>query len=212
MKDGLIGKKIGMTRIYDDNGQVHPATVIHVAGNQVIQIKSLEKDGYTAVQVGYEDVKESRVTKPLLGHFRKHSASPKRIIREFQYTETPSPGKIIPITLFSPGDYVDVIGITKGRGFMGVVRRYRFAGQPASHGSMMHRRTGAIGCRLTPGRVFKNKRMPGHMGNVRRTVQNLKVLQVRQDDGVIVVRGSVPGANGTFVVVRRAVKKVTKNN
>jgi large subunit ribosomal protein L3 len=207
MKDGLLGKKMGMTRVYDEKGQAHPVTVIHVAGNQVIQIKTPEKDGYSAVQVGYEDVRESRTSKPLLGHVKKHSATPKRIIREFQYQEIPSQGTILPITKFSPGDYVDVIGVTKGRGFMGVVRRYRFAGQPASHGSMMHRRTGSLGCRLTPGRIFKNKRMPGHMGTDRRTTQNLKVMQVRQEDGVILVRGSVPGANGSFLIVRRSIKK-----
>lgn len=210
MKDGLLGKKLGMTRVYDDKGVAHPVTVIHVAGNQVLQIKTPEKDGYSAAQVGYENVKETRAYKAAVGHAKKYSATPKRFIREFRYEQLPSPGSELPVTKFAVGDFVDVIGITKGKGFQGVVRRFRFAGQPASHGSMMHRRTGSLGCRLTPGRVFKNKRMPGHMGAVRRTTQNLKIVQVREDDGVLLVRGSIPGANGSFVIVRRSIKKTAK--
>ncbi len=212
MKDGLLGKKLGMTRIYDEKGVAHPVTLIHVAGNQVIQIKTPEKDGYSAAQIGYESVKESRAYKSALGHAKKYSATPKRFIREFRYDDIPASGTVLPVSKFSTGDFVDIVGITKGKGFQGVVRRFRFGGQPASHGSMMHRRTGSLGCRLTPGRIFKNKKMPGHMGGNQRTTQNLKVMQVREEDGVLLVRGSIPGANGSFVVVRRAIKKTAKKD
>ncbi|MCC6352354.1 MAG: 50S ribosomal protein L3 [Verrucomicrobiae bacterium] len=207
---GLLGKKLGMTRVYDDSGVSHPCTVVHVGGNVVTQVKTADADGYEAVQIGYEDVKESRAARPHVGHCKKAGSAPKRFVREFRGAAEIKAGDAVPVTTFSVGQFVDVIGISKGKGFQGVVRRHGHKGQPATHGSMMHRRTGAIGCRSTPGRIWKNQGMPGHMGDTRITTQNLRVLQVREDDQVIVIRGAVPGANGSFLIIRGAKKKPVK--
>lgn len=209
MSLGLLGKKIGMTRLFDQKeGIMIPVTVIDVSGNTVLQTKTPEKEGYSALQVGYGDQKESRVSKPALGIFKKAGSTPKRFIREFRFAagaEVPSehPG----LATFTEGQWVDVIGASKGRGFQGAVKRWGFGGLKMTHGSMMHRRTGAIGCRSTPGRVWKNQKMPGHMGTTRTTVQNLKVVAVRAEDGVILVSGAIPGSNGNYVTVRPAKKK-----
>lgn len=208
---GLIGKKLGMSHVFAADGSIVPVTVLDVKGNQVLQVKSSSgKDGYCAVQVGFDDQKPSRVSKPLLGHISKHSGSAKKHIREFRTTEevasATSSGTIIGADLFPAESWVDVIGTTKGKGFQGVVKRYGFAGQPMSHGSMMHRRPGSIGCRLTPGLVWKNQKMPGQMGQVRRTTQNLKVIQSRADEGLLLIAGCVPGAAGDYVVIRPAIK------
>jgi len=198
-----------MTRLFDQQaGIMIPVTVIDVSGNTVLQVKTPETDGYTAVQVGYGDQKEQRVTKPALGIFKKAGSTPKRFIQEFRLengTEVPTvhPG----LETFTEGQWVDVIGESKGRGFQGAVKRHGFGGLKMTHGSMMHRRTGAIGCRSTPGRVWKNQKMPGHMGTTRATVQNLKIVAVRAEDGVILVSGAVPGSNGNYVTVRPAKKK-----
>jgi large subunit ribosomal protein L3 len=214
MSLGLVGKKIGMTHVYTKDGSLIPVTVIHVAGNQVLQVKSSSgKDGYSAAQVGYETVTEKRVSKPVLGHIKKHGGAPKLRIVEFRFASDeglPAAGTELGPDVFSVDQVIDVIGVTKGRGFQGVVKRWNFAGQPASHGSMMHRRPGSIGCRLTPGLVWKNQKMPGHMGVDRRTVQNLKVVQVRPEEGLLLVSGCVPGSNGGFVVVRPAIKATKK--
>ena len=209
MSIGLLGKKIGMTRVYDDKGRISTATVISAGGNRILQVKTKEKDGYNAVQVGYEDQKPQRVSKAQVGHFAKSSSTPKKFIREFRLADGVAAPESADIaeTVFEVGQFVDVIGQSKGKGFMGVVRRFRFAGQPETHGSMMHRRNGAIGNRSTPGRVWKNMGMPGHMGDERITIQNLRILQVRQEDGVIVVSGAIPGAKGTNVIVRPCIKK-----
>lgn len=209
MSIGLLGKKLGMTRVYDEKGCVQPATVIEAAGNRVLQVKTAEKDRYTAVQVGYGDQKPQRVSKAQNGHFAKSSSTPKKFIREFRLAdgETAPESADVSVTVFEAGQFVDVIGQSKGKGFQGVVKKHNFQGQPASHGSMMHRRNGAIGNRSTPGRVWKNMGMPGHMGDERVTVQNLRVLQVRQEEGVILVSGAIPGAKGTHVIVRPAKKK-----
>lgn len=210
MSIGLLGKKIGMTRVYDDNGVAIPVTVIAAGGNRVLQVKTADgKDGYNAVQVGFDDQKEQRVTKAQLGHFKKSGSDAKRFIREFRLDEgetVPENGDL-PVTTFEVGQFVDVIGRSKGKGFQGVMKKHGMHGQPASHGSMMHRRNGAIGNRSTPGRVWKNMGMPGHMGDERITVQNLKIVQVREEDNVILVSGAIPGANGTYVVVRPAKKR-----
>ena len=208
MKIGLLGRKLGMTRVYDDNGKATPVTVIEAGSNAAVQIKTEEKDGYSAVQVGFDAQKEHRVTKPLLGHFKKAGSEPKKVLKEFRLPEgTTLEGAVdLNVNQFSVGDLVDVIGQSKGKGFQGVVRKHNMAGQPASHGSMMHRRNGAIGNRSTPGRIWKNMGIPGHMGDERVTVQNLRVLQVRAEDGIILVTGAVPGAAGSFVVVRPAKK------
>ncbi len=208
MSIGLLGKKLGMTRVYDDKGRVSTATVIEAGGNRILQVKKADKDGYTAVQVGFGDQKPQRVSKGELGHFAKTSSTPKKFVREFRLAagEAAPESADIPVTVFEVGQYVDVIGQSKGKGFQGVVKRFHFAGQPQTHGSMMHRRNGAIGNRSTPGRVWKNMGMPGHMGDERITVQNLRILQVREEDGVIIVSGAIPGAKGTNVIVRPSIK------
>lgn len=206
MSLGLLGKKLGMTRVYDEKGVSTPVTVIAAAGNKVLQVKTSDTDGYTAVQVGFDDQKPSRVSKAQTGHFAKTSSTPKKFIREFRGA-TSEAGSDVSLSTFSVGQFVDVIGQSKGKGFQGVMKKHNFQGQPASHGSMMHRRTGAIGNRSTPGRVWKNMGMPGHMGDERVTVQNLQIVQVREEDGVILVSGAVPGARGTYVVVRPSKKK-----
>lgn len=212
MSIGVLGKKIGMTRVYDTKGRIRPVTVIEAGGNRILQVKSKEKDGYSSVQVGFGDQKEQRVSKAQKGHFAKTASTPKRFIREFRLKdgETAPEGADLPVTTFQDGQFVDVIATSKGKGFQGVVKRFKFAGQPETHGSMMHRRNGAIGNRLTPGRVWKNMGMPGHMGDERVTLQNLEIVQVREADGVILVSGAIPGAKGSFVVVRPSKKKSSK--
>ncbi len=212
MSIGLLGKKLGMTRIYDEKGRISPATVIAAGGNRILQTKSIEKDKYTSVQVGFDDQKPQRVGKAMTGHFAKTESTAKRFIREFRLADgaaTPETAEL-PVTNFEVGQFVDVIGQSKGKGFQGTIKRHNFAGQPMTHGSTMHRRNGAIGNRSTPGRVWKNMGMPGHMGDEQVTVQNLRVLQVRSEEGVIVVAGAIPGAKGSYVVVRPAIKKTTK--
>jgi large subunit ribosomal protein L3 len=208
MKIGLLGKKIGMTRVYDEKGKATPVTVIEAGGNTALQIKTEEKDGYAGVQVGFDVQKEQRVTQPLLGHFKKAGSEPKKFVREFRLPDgTTLEGAVdLNVTQFAVGDVVDVIGRSKGKGFQGVMKKHNMAGQGMSHGSMMHRRNGAIGNRSTPGRIWKNMGMPGHMGDERVTVQNLHVVQVRPEEGVILISGAVPGANGSYVVIRPAIK------
>lgn len=209
MSIGLLGKKIGMTRVYDDKGRVTPATIIEAGGNRILQVKNLDKDGYSAVQVGFDDQKPQRVGKAQTGHFAKSSSTPKRFIREFRLAEgeTAPESADVNVSVFEAGQFVDVIGQSKGKGFQGTIKRHNFGGQPASHGSTMHRRNGAIGNRSTPGRVWKNMGMPGHMGDERVTLQNLRILQVRDEDNVIVVSGAIPGAKGSYVIVRPSKKK-----
>lgn len=198
-----------MTRVYDDKGRITSATVIEAGGNRILQTKTKDKDGYTSVQVGFDDQKPHRVGKAQTGHFAKSSSTPKRFIREFRLAdgETAPESVDVSITVFETGQFVDVIGQSKGKGFQGTIKRHNFNGQPMTHGSTMHRRNGAIGNRSTPGRVWKNMGMPGHMGDERVTLQNLRVLQVRGEEGVIVVSGAVPGAKGSYVIVRPSVKK-----
>jgi large subunit ribosomal protein L3 len=209
MSLGLLGKKIGMTRLFDHQaGSMIPVTVIDVSGNAILQVKTVEKDGYTALQIGFDDQKEQRVSKPDLGRFKKAGSTPKRFIQEFRFEKGAATPEAHPgLELFSAGQWVDVIADSKGRGFQGAVKRHGFGGLKMTHGSMMHRRTGAIGCRSTPGRVWKNQKMPGHMGTTRTTVQNLKVVAVRPEDGVILISGAVPGSKGGYVTVRPAKKK-----
>jgi large subunit ribosomal protein L3 len=212
MSIGLLGKKLGMTRLFDERGRLTTATVIEASGNRILQVKNVEKDGYRAVQVGFGDQKPQRVGKAQAGHFAKNSSTPKRFVREFRLAEDESAPESadIAVKIFEVGQFVDVIGQSKGKGFQGVVKKHNFEGQPASHGSMMHRRNGAIGNRSTPGRIWKNMGMPGHLGDERVTVQNLRVLQVREEDGVILVSGAVPGAKGANVILRPAKKRGAK--
>jgi large subunit ribosomal protein L3 len=210
MSLGLIGKKLGMTRVFNERGEVVPVTVVDVSENDVVQVRTPEVDGYRAVQVGFENAKEKHITRPEQGHFKKHGTALKRHLREFRLgdgEENPTTGTALQADLFKKGQFVDVTAVSKGRGFQGVVKRHGFHGQPASHGSMMHRRTGSIGCRLTPGRVWKNQKMPGHMGQAQRTIQNLEVVETRVDDHVLLIKGSFPGAKGDLVVIRPAKKK-----
>ncbi len=211
MSLGLLGKKIGMTRVFDkEAGVMIPVNVIDVSGNEFLQVKTTETDGYAAVQIGYDEQKEQRLNKAKLGHIKKNDGTAKKQIKEFRFasdadlpnTEEAHPGAAV----FTDGQTVDVIGTTKGKGFQGVVKRYNFAGQPDSHGHMMHRRPGGVGAGTWPGRIWKNKKMPGRHGQYNRTVQNLKIVQVRPEDNVILVSGAVPGPNGGYVTVRPAIK------
>lgn len=210
MSLGLIGKKLGMTHVYQNDGSSVAVTVIDVKGNQVLQVKKKsDKDGYTAVQLGFGEQLERRIKRAKLGHLKRWNGAPKKKLQEFRVESEenlPVSGQELGVDLFPAGAWVDVIGTTKGRGFQGVVKRYNFAGQPQSHGSMMHRRPGSIGCRLTPGLVWKNQKMPGHMGQARRTTQNLQIVQSRAEEGVLLISGAVPGSNGSYVLVRPAIK------
>jgi len=207
---GLIGKKLGMTQVYDASGRHVPVTVIEVGPCVVMQRKITARDGYEAVKIGFINQKEQRLSKPLLGQFKKAGVEPKRIVREFRVDaeHAAKEGDTLTSEMFDGVNYVDVSGVTKGRGFQGVVKRHRMGGGPAAHGHTSHRRPGSIGMRTKPGRIFKNKRMPGHMGNVNITVQNLKVVQVRKDDNAILVQGAIPGPTGSIVVVSKAIKRV----
>jgi len=213
MSLGLLGKKVGMTRVFDaEAGCMIPVTVVDVNGNEFLQVKTTEKDGYAAIQVGYDDQKEHRLNLAERTHQAKQGAtSAKKLVKEFRFdsdADVPSKEDGHPgAALFSDGQWVDVIGTTKGKGFQGVVKRYNFNGQPDGHGHMMHRRTGAIGAGSTPSRVWKNQKMPGRHGVYRRTTQSLKIVQVRPEDGVILISGNVPGHKGAYVTVRPAIKK-----
>jgi large subunit ribosomal protein L3 len=206
---GLLGKKLGHTRVYDAQGVVVPVTVVQAGPNRVLQCKTPEKDGYQAVQLGFDEQKESRLNKPLKGHIKKHNGAPVKRIREFRdFSLQVKPGDSVGVDIFKPGDYVDVIGVTKGRGFEGVVKRHHFRGGDATHGAKgWHRRSGAIGCRLFPGTVRRGLRMPGHMGQVRRTVQNLQIVQVRPEDNLLLIKGSTPGSEGDYVIIRESKKR-----
>ncbi len=207
MSIGLLGQKIGMTSVYDAAGKLRPVTVIAAGDNVLVNRITAENNGYSAVQVGFGTQKESRLNNAALGQFKKAGVEPKKFVREFRLTNDAPEGEInLSVTQFAPGDFVDVIGRSKGKGFQGVMKKHNFAGQGAAHGSKTHRRNGAIGNRSTPGRVWKNMGMPGHMGDERVTVQNLQVMQVREAEKVILISGAVPGANGSYVVVRPAIK------
>ena len=206
---GLIGKKLGHTRVYDANGVVVPVTVVLAGPNRVLQCKTEKTDGYKAVQLGFGEQKEQRLSKPLLGHIKKQNGTPVHMIREFRdFALEVKPGETVGVNIFKPGDYVDAAGVTKGRGFEGVVGRHAFRGGDMTHGAKgWHRRSGAIGCRLFPGTVNRGMKMPGHMGQVRRTVQNLQIVQVRENDNLLLIKGSIPGAEGDYVIIREAKKR-----
>jgi large subunit ribosomal protein L3 len=207
MSIGLLGQKIGMTSVYDAKGRLCPVTVIAVGDNVLLRRLTEENDGYSAVQVGFGVQKKSRVSNALIGEFKKAGTEPQRFVREFRLQNDLPEGEMnLSVTQFQPGDFVDVIGRSKGKGFQGVMKKHNFAGQGAAHGSKMHRRIGAVGNRSTPGRIWKNQGMPGHMGDRRVTVQNLQVMQVREAEKIILVSGAVPGANGSFLIVRPAIK------
>jgi len=185
-------------------------TIVLAGPNRVLQVKTqASKDGYNAVQLGFDDQKEHRVTKPQLGHIKKHSGVAVKRIKEFRnFSKEVKPGDVVGPTLFAPGDFVDAIGVTKGRGFEGVVGRHSFAGGDSTHGAKgWHRRSGAIGQRLFPGTVMRGMKMPGHMGQVQRTTQNLEVIQVREADNLLLIKGAIPGSEGDYVVIRESKKR-----
>jgi large subunit ribosomal protein L3 len=209
MPVGLLGKKLGQTRVYDGKGVLTPVTVVLAGPNRVLQCKTQQSDGYNAVQLGFNDQKEQRVTKPLLGHIKKFNGVAVKRIQEFrEFSKEVKPGDVLGATVFAPGDYVDAIGVTKGRGFEGVVKRHGFAGGDSTHGAKgWHRRSGAIGQRLFPGTVMRGMRMPGHMGQVRRTTQNLEIVQVIEAENLLLIKGAVPGSKGDYVVIRESKKR-----
>lgn len=213
MRSGLIAKKLGMSRIFDAEGRNVPVTVLHVDNCQVVQAKTAEKDGYTAVQLGLSNKKPSRVSKALVGHFAKAKVEPKYSLAEFRVdvANLLEVGAAVKADHFTPGQFVDVCGITIGKGFAGPMKRHNFAGLESSHGvSISHRSHGSTGQRQDPGKVFKGKKMAGHMGARQRTQQNLQVVSVDADKGLILIKGSVPGAKGMVVSVADAVKKPAK--
>jgi len=208
MVKGILGRKLGMTRIFTEDGRWIEVTLLEAGPCTVIQRKEAEKDGYDAIQVGFDEAKVRRVKKPLLGHFEKAGVAPKKFLKEFTVngdTELKA-GDTITSDIFQPGDRVDVSGSSKGKGFAGVIKRHGYAGGPGGHGSNFHRAPGSIGQSADPAKVFKGKGMPGHMGATRRTTQNLEVVKVDAEKNLLVVRGCVPGANGGYVVVKQSVK------
>ena len=204
----IIGKKVGMTQIFDEHGKVIPVTVIEAGPCVISQVKSVETDGYNAIQLGFGDVKESKVNKPVKGHFAKANIAPKKHLREFRVdsVEGVEVGTEVKADTFVAGDKIDVQGTTKGKGFQGVIKRHGQSRGPMGHGSMYHRRPGSMGPTPTPGRVFKGKKLPGHMGRVTVTIQNLDVVKVDIDKNVILLKGSVPGAKGAILKLRTSVK------
>ena len=208
MSKGIIGKKLGMTQVFAEDGAAVGVTAIAVEPSVVLQVKTKDKDGYAAIQVGYGRVKQKNVTKPLQGHFNKANKGFFRFVKEFPaQSENYETGQEITADIFQAGDYVDVVGTSKGKGFQGVVKRHGFGGGRATHGSMHHRAPGSIGASADPSRVFKGTKMGGQMGNVRKTIQNLQVWQVRSDRNLLLLKGAVPGSKNGFVLIKKAKKK-----
>ena len=208
MKKGIIGKKIGMTQIFDEKGNVIPVTVIEAGPCVVAQVKTVETDGYDALQLGFGEVKTKHMNKPEMGHFAKSKIDNKKHLREFRLDsiEGVKVGDEIKADVFQAGEKVDIQGISKGKGFQGVIKRHGQSRGPMGHGSMYHRRPGSMGPTSTPGRVFKGKKLPGHMGRQTITIQNLDVVSVDMDKNVILVKGSVPGCKGAILKIKSAVK------
>ena len=208
MNKGIIGKKLGMTQIFDEKGRVIPVTVIEAGPCVVAQVKTNETDGYNAIQLGFGDVKESKLNKPEIGHFTKSKLTLKKHLREFRVDSVDGVkvGDELKADVFTKGDKVDIQGTSKGKGFQGVIKRHGQSRGPMGHGSMYHRRPGSMGSTSTPGRVFKGKNLPGHTGRITVTIQNLEVVSVDLDKNVILVKGSVPGANGTILKIKQSVK------
>jgi large subunit ribosomal protein L3 len=215
MEMGLIGKKLGMTQIFWEDGAAIPVTVIEAGPCVVIQKKTKKTDGYDAIQLGFGRRKEKKTTRPLQGHFKKADKGYFQFIREFRIN-TPDDydvGQELKADIFGIGDRVDVVGTTKGKGFAGVIKRHGFHGGRATHGSMFHRAPGSIGASANPSRVFKGTKLPGHMGNQRKTVQNMTVVGVRADRNIILIKGAVPGARNGIVLIKNAVKSMlTREN
>lgn len=206
---GLIGKKVGMTHVFV-NGRMIPVTVVEAGPNRVLALRTQARNGYSALQLGFGNRKAKNVSKAIRTHVQAagYEQAPE-VIREIRLTADAEQevGATLGPDIFAEGDFVDVVGTTKGKGFQGVVRRYAFAGGRASHGGGWHRKPGSIGMCAEPGKVYKGRKMPGHMGNVRRTVQNLKVVGVRSEDNVLLISGAIPGPNGRHVLIKQALKK-----
>ena len=208
MSKGLIGKKVGMTQIFDEKGMIIPVTVIEAGPCVVSQVKTVETDGYNAIQLGFGEVKSSKVNKPKAGHFAKANVEAKKHLREFR-CEEPAEVKVgdeVKADVFAQGEKVDIQGISKGKGFQGVIKRHGQHRGPMGHGSMYHRRPGSMGSTSTPGRVFKGKKLPGHMGVQKITIQNLEIIKVDMDKNVLLVKGSVPGPKGAILKIKSSVK------
>ena len=210
MEKGIIGRKIGMTQLFTENGNVVPVTVVEAGPCTVIQKKTADNDGYNAVQLGFEDIREKLVVKPLKGHYDKAEVAYKRVLKEFKLdnSESMNVGDVIKADVFASGDVVDVTGISKGKGYQGTIKRHGFARQPMTHGtSGYHRHQGSMGANSTPSKVMKGKGMPGHMGSEQVTIQNLSVVKVDAENNLIAIKGAIPGPNGGLVIVKTAVKK-----
>jgi large subunit ribosomal protein L3 len=199
---GILGKKLGMTQIYTEDGKACPVTVVEAGPCCVLQVKTMNNDGYEAVKVGFSEVKERKVNKPLLGVFKKAGVKPYRLLKEFPMGGL-QVGEFITVERFAKGDIISVSGISKGKGFQGVMKRHHFAGGPGSHGSMFNRAPGSIGASSYPSRVWKNQRLPGHMGSERVTVRNLEVAGVKTDQNILLIKGAIPGAIGTMVEIKK---------
>ncbi|MCS6291860.1 MAG: 50S ribosomal protein L3 [Nitrospira sp.] len=205
MTNGLLGKKLGMTQVFDET-RLTPVTVIEAGPCRVVTIKTKERDGYEAVQLSYGEVKERKLSKAELGHLKKQQAPASRVLREFEKVGDVTVGDSVTVGMFKKGDWVDVVGVSKGKGFQGVVKRHNYAGGPESHGSMFHRHPGSMGASSYPSRVWKGKTLPGHMGAERVTVQRLKVVDSRPEENLLFVRGAIPGATNGLIVVRKSKK------
>lgn len=209
MKKAMIGKKIGMTQLFDEKGLVIPVSVIQAGPLTVVQKKTVENDGYNAIKVGYESIKEKKISKPNLGQFTKTKLAPMKYLKEFRLEDISGyevGQEIKAEDMFQSGDKIDVSGMSKGKGFQGVTKRFGQRTGPNTHGSMYHRRTGSLGSGTTPGRVLKGKKMPGHMGMDNTTIQNLEVVRVDADRNLILIRGAVPGPKGGLLVIKNTVK------
>jgi len=208
MKKAIIGKKIGMTQIFDANGKVVPVTVVEAGPCVVVQKKTTEKDGYEALQVGFGDIREKLVNKPRKGQFAKANVALKRTLKEFKFENASEyeVGQEIKVDIFEVGEKVDVSGVSKGKGFQGTIKRWNASRGPMSHGSKFHRAVGSMGASSDPSRTFKNKRMPGHMGAVNTTVLNLEVVKIMPEKNLLLIKGGIPGPNKGTVVIRNAVK------
>lgn len=213
MSFGILGQKIGMTQIFDSTGNVVPITVLDTSGCVITQVKTKDNDGYCSLQLGIGSKKPQNISKPRAGLFKKAAVEGKRLLQEFRLGDTTDmttfkAGQTLSASMFQKGDKVDVIGTSKGKGFQGVMKKYNFSGKPATHGTAKHfRHTGSIGMHTFPGRVFKNKKMPSRMGGDRKTLQNLEIVDVRPEQNLILIKGSVPGANKDTVLIRSAIKK-----
>jgi large subunit ribosomal protein L3 len=208
--DGILGIKLGMTTFFAEDGAAVPCTVLQAGPCVVVQRRTMEKDGYNAVQIGLvEFIKPQRINKPMTGHFKKADVAPLRLLREVRLSDSKDETKTgdrVLVDRFAPGEYVDVIGVSKGKGFAGGVKRWHYAGGDATHGSMFHRAPGGIGASSFPSRVWPGQHFPGHMGNERKTIKNLRVVKVDADENLLLVRGAVPGPPGAYIMIRKVLE------